>query len=110
MNKEKEALYQSKFITVQQALDMVQDGDIVYHGFYGNEPRNLLRQFHTIADRVNHVDIWCTNPDEEYQFITDDSIGNRIEVYSVFYGPLRGESTVPDGFIMFPIISMQQCR
>lgn len=88
MTKEKEALYQSKFITVQQALDMVHDGDIVYHGFYGNEPRNLLREFHTIADRVNHVDIWCTNPDEAYQFITDDSIGSKIEVYSVFYGPI----------------------
>jgi acyl-CoA hydrolase len=83
----KEELYQSKFITVQEALDMVQDGDIVYHGFYGNEPRNLLREFHTIADRVNHVGIWCTNPDEDYRFITDDSIGDKIEIYTVFYGP-----------------------
>jgi acyl-CoA hydrolase len=66
---------------------MVQDGDIVYHGFYGNEPRNLLREFHTIADRVNHVGIWCTNPDEDYRFITDDSIGDKIEIYTVFYGP-----------------------
>jgi acyl-CoA hydrolase len=59
----------------------------VYHGFYGNEPRNLLREFHTIADRVNHVGIWCTNPDEDYRFITDDSIGDKIEIYTVFYGP-----------------------
>lgn len=88
MTKKQEELYQSKFITVQQALDMVQDGDIVYHGFYGNEPRNLLRQFHTIADRVNHVDIWCTNPDEEYQFIWDHSLGSKIEIYTVFYGPI----------------------
>ena len=88
MNEKLKALYESKFITVDQALDMVHDGDVVYHGFYGNEPRNLLRKFHTIADRVNHVDIWCTNPDEAYQFITDDSIGSKIEIYSVFYGPL----------------------
>ncbi len=88
MNERLQKLYESKFITVQQALDMVQDGDIVYHGFYGNEPRSILRQFHTLADRVNHVDIWCTNPDEEYQFITDDSIGNKIEIYNVFYGPI----------------------
>ncbi len=80
-------LYLSKFITVQQALDMVKDGDIVYHGFYGNEPRNLLREFHTIADRVDHVDIWCTNPDEAYRFITDDTLGHKIDVYTVFYGP-----------------------
>ncbi len=80
--------YESRFITVQQALDMVKDGDIVYHGFYGNEPRNLLREFHTIADRVNHVDIWCTNPDEEYQFIWDHSLGSKIEIYTVFYGPI----------------------
>lgn len=88
MTKKQEELYRSKFITVQQALDMVQDGDIVYHGFYGNEPRNLLREFHTIADRVNHVDIWCTNPDEEYQFIWDHSLGSKIEIYTVFYGPI----------------------
>lgn len=88
MTNKQEELYRSKFITVQQALDMVQDGDIVYHGFYGNEPRNLLREFHTIADRVNHVDIWCTNPDEEYQFIWDHSLGKKIEIYTVFYGPI----------------------
>jgi acyl-CoA hydrolase len=33
------------------------------------------------------VGIWCTNPDEDYRFITDDSIGDKIEIYTVFYGP-----------------------
>jgi acyl-CoA hydrolase len=33
------------------------------------------------------VGIWCTNPDEDYRFITDDSLGDKIEIYTVFYGP-----------------------
>ncbi len=87
MKKELEALYRSKFITVDDALNMVHDGDIVYHGFYGNEPRHILRRFHEVADHVNHVDIWCTNPDEEYPFIMNDDLGSTIEIYTVFYGP-----------------------
>ena len=87
MNQEKEALYQSKFITVDDALNMIHDGDVVYHGFYGNEPRNILRQFHRVLDHADHVTIWCTNPDEEYPFLMDDSLGDKIEIYTVFYGP-----------------------
>ena len=87
MKKELEALYRSKFITVDDALGMIHDGDIVYHGFYGNEPRHILRRFHEVADHVNHVDIWCTNPDEEYPFIMKDELGSTIEIYTVFYGP-----------------------
>ena len=87
MTEKQEALYRSKFITVDDALNMIHDGDTVYHGFYGNEPRNILREFHRVLDHVEHVNIWCTNPDEEYPFLMDSSIGKRIEIYTVFYGP-----------------------
>jgi acyl-CoA hydrolase len=57
MTEKQEALYRSKFITVDDALNMIHDGDTVYHGFYGNEPRNILREFHRVLDHVEHVNI-----------------------------------------------------
>lgn len=84
----KEELYQSKFISLDQALGMIQSGDTITLGFYGNEPRNMLRKLHTIADRVEDVTVWCTNPAEEYPFLMDDSLKGKIDIMTVFYGPI----------------------
>ena len=40
----KRELYESKFISIPQALEKIQSGDTIAVGHYGNEPRNLLRQ------------------------------------------------------------------
>ena len=88
MTKEQEALYRSKLITVDEALGKIQSGDTITLGFYGCEPRNMLRKIHTIADRVEDVTIWCTNPAEEYPFIMDDSLAGKIDILTVFYGPI----------------------
>ena len=65
----KRELYESKFISIPQALEKIQSGDTIAVGHYGNEPRNLLRQLHTIRDRVEDVTVWINNPSEEYPFV-----------------------------------------
>ena len=88
MNDKQQALYESKFIGIDQALDLIQSGDTITLGFYGCEPRNMLRKLHTIADRVHDVTVWCTNPAEEYPFLMDDSLAGKIDILTVFYGPI----------------------
>jgi len=41
-------LYNSKKITVKQALSLIKSGDEIVAGFAGNEPRTILSQLHTI--------------------------------------------------------------
>lgn len=78
--------YESKFISVEEALGKIRSNDTLVAGHYGNEPRNLMRQLHTIGGRVSGVSVWTNNPSEDYPFIQDE----RFQIYSAFYGgPLR---------------------
>lgn len=96
----KREIYESKFISIPEALEKIRSGDTIAVGHYGNEPRNLLRQLHTIRDRVEDVTVWINNPSEEYPFIMDNSLKGRIDLLSAFYGaPLR--KIHPSGRVSF---------
>ena len=63
---EKKALYESKFISLDEALGMIHSGDTIAQAAYGNEPLAMLRNLHTIADRgVEDVCVWMGAPQEE---------------------------------------------
>ncbi len=86
---EKKALYESKFISLQQALDMIRSGDTIAQAAYGNEPLGMLRSLHTIADRgVEDVCVWMGAPQEAYPFITDPNhnLDGVISINSIFFG------------------------
>ena len=83
----KEELYRSKVVTVDQALSRIKSGDIIGAGLMGNEPQTLLRNLHTIADRVENVTVWFNLTCELYQFISDNSLRGKIDMISGFYGP-----------------------
>ncbi len=84
---ELKALYHSKFISLEQALDTVHSGDVLATGSYGNEPVTLLRNLHRVADRgVDDLTVWMGIPAEEYPFVSDDSL-TGIHILSIFYGP-----------------------
>ena len=44
---EKKALYESKFISLDEALGMIHSGDTIAQAAYGNEPLAMLRNLHT---------------------------------------------------------------
>lgn len=86
MNKEE--LYQSKFISMDDVLSKIKTGDVIAVASYGNEPVEFLRRLHEIADRgVRDVTIWLANPQEEYPFLTMDGLEDVISILSIFYGP-----------------------
>ena len=44
--------YRQRMGTLQDALDLIQDGDCVTWSTHGSEPKAFLSQFHTIAPRL----------------------------------------------------------
>ena len=93
MKKGVRELYESKFITREEALAHLKSGDTISLGSYGNEPIGLLRELHTVADRgVEDLMVWMGFPAENYPFIDRDDLGDRIKINSIFYGgPLRAK-------------------
>ena len=82
--------YESKFISIDEALSLVRDGDTIAVGHYGNEPRNLMSRLHTLKGRVKDVTVWANNPSLDYPFIHDGSLAGTLNILSAFYGgPLR---------------------
>lgn len=87
----KQELYESKFVTLDDALNMIRSGDTISTAYYGNEPREFLRNLHQVADRgVEDLTVWVSNPQEAYPFICMDELKGTIDIRCVFYGkPLR---------------------
>ena len=103
--QEKKALYHSKFISLEQALDMIKSGDTIAQAAYGCEPLAMLRNLHTIKERgVEDVCVWMGSPQEEYPFIgnPNNDLDGVISVNSIFFGaPLRNRVAAGDKRINF---------
>jgi acyl-CoA hydrolase len=86
----KQELYESKFISLDQALGLIRTGDTIAQAAYGNEPLAMLRNLHKIADRgVKDVCVWMGAPQAEYPFIADPDhkMDGVISINSIFLGP-----------------------
>ncbi len=77
--------YNSKLITVDQALDLIHSGDCIASGHYGDETCPIFRRLHTIADRVENVTVWLNNPQEDYPFLSMPELNGKIDVLTAFY-------------------------
>lgn len=89
-NKEeiKNRIYDSKFISMDDALGKIRSGDVIAVAAYGNEPVGFLRRLHELRDRgVKDVTIWLANPQEEYPFLSMEGLEDVIQILSIFYGP-----------------------
>lgn len=47
---------EEKYITVEEALEMLKSDDIIVSGLAATEPREILRNLHRIADKINNGD------------------------------------------------------
>ena len=80
-----EALYAARKGTVQDCLDLVQSGNVVAFAAACNAPDAILKQFHTIADRV--TDVKCIKGHEgNYPFVTLPGMNGHINCGSFFLG------------------------
>ena len=49
--------YEDKYISIEQALEMVKSGDVIVTGLGAAEAGLFMGQLHTIADRVRGVKV-----------------------------------------------------
>ena len=80
--------FRAKTITVDQALDLVQEGDLITVGLGANEPGLFLSSLHRIADRVSDVTITdCLNT-VDGDYLREDTIRRAFRIDSWFSTPL----------------------
>lgn len=78
--------YDKKRVTVEDCLNKIHSGDKIFVGFYGGEPRTILRKIHTIALRVHDVEIWKATDMEDFPVFMLPEMEGHIEMKSIFYG------------------------
>ncbi len=78
--------YEQKKLTIDECLGKIQSGDKIFVGFYGGEPRGILRNIHKIADRVENVEIWKATDMEDFPVFTMPEMKGHLEMRSIFYG------------------------
>jgi len=79
-------LYNSKKITVEEALSLIKSGDEIAVGFAGLEPMAILSQLHTIKDRISDVTVWLSLSMGNYQFFNQPEMKNTFTTNSFFLG------------------------
>ena len=85
------AEYERKKQSVEKILEKIRSGDKIFVGFYGGEPRTILRRIHEIAPRVSDVEIWKATDMEDFPVFTDPAMEGHFEMKSIFYGKTARE-------------------
>lgn len=80
------ALYESKKCSVQECLNLIQSNDVIATGTDSNAAVTILKELHTIADRVENV--WVIKgADRSYPFMTDPAMNGHINTTGLIMGP-----------------------
>ena len=74
----------AKWITIEEALDLVQNNDMIVTGLGAAEGRQFLSSLHTIAHRVDHVCVTNCLPMSAFPFL-EEQYKNVFEVDGWFY-------------------------
>lgn len=79
-------IYKSKVMSIEEALLKIKSNDFIVCGLAASEPRELLKNIHTIGDNgVKGVTLSNTLPLYNYEFITSDKYKDVIMNDSWFY-------------------------
>ena len=78
--------YEDKYISIEQALEMVKSGDVIVTGLGAAEAGLFMGQLHTIADRVRGVKVTNCLPPHPSQ-IYDPKYVDSFEVDGWFFAP-----------------------
>ena len=78
--------FENKYISVEKALSMVKNGDIIVTGLGAAEAGLFMENIHTIADKVRGVTIVNCNPTHAGKFYAPE-YGDSFSVNGWFYAP-----------------------
>ena len=80
----------AQIISLQDALDLIQDNDHIVAGMAASEGKAFFEALHTIAQRVKHVSIDNCLPLSPYPFMLDEAYKDTFTINSWFFsGDLR---------------------
>ncbi len=80
-------LYLSKKTTVDGALDLIRDGDVIITGIAASEPVELAKRLHTLADRGRRgCDVTSCLPMGAYDYILKPGLEEAVTSSGWFYG------------------------
>ena len=91
-------LYQEKKRTMQEVLDSIHSGDVIFTTNNYSEPGEILSHLHEIASRVENVKIW-KGRSGLYPFMVDPAMRGHIEMYNYFFGPTFYRNSLPMGLV-----------
>lgn len=83
--KEYTSQYNEKKRSIQQCLELIRSGDVVVAMADNNEPVDLLKEFHTIAPRVENV-ILQKGANGMFRAITEPGLDGRINSTGYYFG------------------------
>ena len=83
-------LFKGKYISIDKALSLIKSGDVIVTGLGAAEPRDILRNLHKIADRVNDVTVTTCLPLEPAEYFMNPAYKDSFRMDGWFYtGPMR---------------------
>ena len=92
----------AKYVTVQQALELVNSGDYIVTGLGSAEGREFMTNLHTIADRVKDVMVTNCLPMSAYEFMVNPEYKNSFSTESWFYTPAIRKAQVNGNVTFIP--------
>ncbi len=101
-----EKLYQEKKCTMQDVLDSIKSGDVIFTTNNYSEPGEFLSHIHEIAPRVENVKVW-KGRSGLYPFMVDPSMKGHIEMYNYFFGPTFYKNSLPMGLVDYVTTDLQ---
>lgn len=91
MNRFRE-LYQSKLVSVEEALQHIQSRNHIVTALGASEPQGLLSQLHTISDRVEDVTVTTCLPMTSFDYFAKDQYRKHFTMEGWFYMPVMREN------------------
>ncbi|HAX03252.1 MAG: acetyl-CoA hydrolase [Tenericutes bacterium GWC2_34_14] len=75
-----------KIITIQEAINLVENNDNIVLGMAGAEPKEFIKELHKRAGEVNNVRVTNCLPFENGEFFVNPEYKSSFSVDSWFYG------------------------
>lgn len=80
-----QGIYDAKKISVDEALSFIKSGDHIVSALAAAEPRALLSELHTIADRVSDIRVSTCLPILDYPYFADPAYKEHFLMEGWFY-------------------------
>ncbi len=97
-------LYGERLGTIQDALDLIADGDCVNWSTHGSEPKVFLSHLHTIAPRLERgIECWNTISRYEYPVTSDPALAGKFHINTFFFDKWSVAARGSGLYSLFPV-------